>query len=181
MSVSCVRRFKKRHPELHFKSPKVQEATLVAAETDIQHIDNCFKEFDALMNTMGIQKCDVCSFDQTPLQIGWNNVFQKLCDDGWLRLRGGVAVKAKREKVAAMASQAADRRGITSGTEKKSLENRRRLWIGADEGRWDFQHRIWGRHVLEAIPETADYLAGLDKAAALRGQLDGITEDVLSR
>ncbi|KAL6364232.1 hypothetical protein LRP88_02149 [Fusarium phalaenopsidis] len=60
------------------------------------------------------------------------------------------------------------------------LQNRRHLWIEADEENRDFQHRIWGRHVLEAIPEAADYLADLDKAAALRGQLDNIYEDVLS-
>ena len=119
-----------------------------------------------------------------------NNFLHNLRDDGQPRLRGGAAVKAKKEKAAAeaaaMASQEADRQRIMSETEKETLENRRRLWIEGDEEKRDFQHRIWGRHVLEAIPEAADYLADLDKAAALReaaalrGQLDNIPEDVLS-
>jgi hypothetical protein len=119
-----------------------------------------------------------------------NNVLQRLRDDSRPRLRGGAAVKAKREKAAAeaaaMASQEANRQRIMSETEKETLQNRRRLWIEADEEKRDFQYRIWGRHVLEAIPEAADYLADLDKAAALReaaalrGQLDNIPEDVLS-
>ncbi|KAJ3453803.1 hypothetical protein MRS44_018435 [Fusarium solani] len=78
VSVSWVRRFKKRHPELQYKSPKVQEVTRAAAETDVQHIDNWFKEFDALMSTLGIQKCDLWNFDETPLQIGWVNGSLKL-------------------------------------------------------------------------------------------------------
>ncbi|KAM6506872.1 hypothetical protein FALCPG4_018693 [Fusarium falciforme] len=128
--------------------------------------------------------------DSNRLARQQNNFLQNLRDDGRPRLRGGAAVKAKREKAAAeaaaMASQEANRQRIMSETEKETLENRRRLWIEADEEKRDFQHRIWGRHVLEAIPEAADYLAGLDKAAALReaaalrGQLDNIPEDVLS-
>lgn len=78
VSVSWVRRFKKRHPELQHKSPKVQEVTRAAAETDVQHIDNWFKEFDALMSTLGIQKCDLWNFGETPLQIGWVNGSPKL-------------------------------------------------------------------------------------------------------
>ncbi|KAM6514193.1 hypothetical protein FALCPG4_015351 [Fusarium falciforme] len=119
-----------------------------------------------------------------------NNFLHNLRDNGQPRLRGGAAVKAKKEKAAAeaaaMASQEADRQRIMSETEKETLENRRRLWIEGDEEKRDFQHRIWGRHVLKAIPEAADYLADLDKAAALReaaalrGQLDNIPEDVLS-
>ncbi|KAL6364643.1 hypothetical protein LRP88_00613 [Fusarium phalaenopsidis] len=119
-----------------------------------------------------------------------NNLLQSLRDDGRPRLRGGAAAKAKREKAAAeaaaMASQEANRQRLIDKSERDVLEYRRRLWTEADEKTRHFYYRIWSRHVLEAIPEAADYLADLDKAAALRevaasrGQLDNIPEDVLS-
>ena len=73
VSQAWVRRFKRRHPELQCKSPKVKEVTRAGAEMEIQHIDNWFKEFDALMRTLGIKQCDLWNFDETPLQIGWVN------------------------------------------------------------------------------------------------------------
>jgi hypothetical protein len=116
-----------------------------------------------------------------------NKFLQTLRDDGQPRLRGGAAVKAKREKAAAeaaaIASQESDRQRLIDESEREILENRRRLWIEAHEEERDFYHRIWGRHVLEAIPESADYLADFDKAAALReaaASRDDIPEDILS-
>jgi hypothetical protein len=110
-----------------------------------------------------------------------NKFLQTLRDDGQPRLRGGAAVKAKREKAAAeaaaIASQESDRQRLIDESEREILENRRRLWIEADEEERDFYHRSWGRHVLEAIPESADYLADFDQAAASR---DDIPEDILS-
>ena len=95
-------------------------------------------------------------------------------------------MKAKREKAAAeaaaIASQESDRQRLIDESEREILENRRRLWIEADEEEWDFYHRIWGRHVLEAIPESADYLADFDKAVALREAIasrDDIPKDIL--
>lgn len=110
--------------------------------------------------------------------------FRKLRDDSRPRLRGGAAVKAKRERAAAeaaaMASQEADRRRLLAEQEITVLENRRRLWIEANEEKRDFYYRIWGPAVLEAIPEAAAYLAVVAKAAALQDHHDDIPEDVLS-
>ncbi|RSL41622.1 hypothetical protein CEP54_015762 [Fusarium duplospermum] len=113
-----------------------------------------------------------------------NADFDKLCDSGKPCLRGGAAVKAKREKAAAealaLASQDANRQRIIDETEKDILENRRRIFIGADKEKRDFQYRIWGHDVLEAIPEAAGFLANLDKAAPLRGRHDDIPDDFFS-
>ncbi|RTE68310.1 hypothetical protein BHE90_017312 [Fusarium euwallaceae] len=113
-----------------------------------------------------------------------NADFDKLRDSGKPRLRGGAAVIAKREKAAAealaLASQDANRQRSMDETEKDILENRRRMFIEADKEKRDFQYRIWGPHVLEAIPEAAGFLADLDKAAAFRGRHADIPEDFLS-
>ncbi|KAJ4176958.1 hypothetical protein NW759_017481 [Fusarium solani] len=110
--------------------------------------------------------------------------FRKLRDDGRPRLRGGAAVKAKRERAAAeaaaIASQEADRRKLLHESEIEILETHRRLWIEANEEERAFYYRIWGPAALEAIPEAAAYLAEVAKAAASRDHHDDIPEDVLS-
>ncbi|KAJ4175777.1 hypothetical protein NW767_015672 [Fusarium falciforme] len=116
------------------------------------------------------------------------NNLRSLRDSHKPRLRGGAAVKAKRERAAAeaaaeaaaIASQEADRQRLLAEEEKSILENRRRMWIEAGEEKRDFYYRIWGPHVLEAIPEAAAYLEEACKAAALRGQHHDIPEDMLS-
>lgn len=73
VSQSWVRRFKRRHQELQCKLPKVKEVTRAGAEMDIQHIEDWFKEFDAVLRTLGIKASNLWNFDETPLQIGWIN------------------------------------------------------------------------------------------------------------
>ncbi|KAF5002070.1 hypothetical protein FDECE_10732 [Fusarium decemcellulare] len=73
VSQSWVRRLKRRHQEIQCKLPKVKEVTRAGAEIDIQHIEDWFKEFDAVLRTLGIKASDLWNFDETPLQIGWIN------------------------------------------------------------------------------------------------------------
>ncbi|KAJ4156427.1 hypothetical protein NW754_008056 [Fusarium falciforme] len=184
------------------------------------------------MSTLGIQKCDLWNFDETPYKLeeythadidervvltftdtGYNNSHRAIqwlqhfnrCSFAASETFAGSSIeewfgypttitKSQFDEEYAFKPRYQVKKAPTSYrlllmdsfSAHEDPEFIWRLWIEADEEKRDFQYRIWGRHVLEAIPEAADYLADLDKAAALReaaalrGQLDNIPEDVLS-
>jgi hypothetical protein len=110
--------------------------------------------------------------------------FRRLRDDGRSRLRGGAAVKAKKERAAAeaaaMASQEANRARLLAEEEIEVCEHCRRTWKEANKKERDFYYRIWPYGTLEAIPEAAAFLAARRKPAACDEHHDDMPEDVIS-
>ena len=73
-------RWRAKHPEFDFNNVRWKEVARLGAEATLEHLENWFEEYQALLKAFEITPCCLWNFDESPFQVGWlNGSYKVVC------------------------------------------------------------------------------------------------------